>query len=309
MRSLAGCLVSLTVFLVTVVTHTTAAAGKLRGVNQGEGVPCYVVISDEIREGSHQREIRILMDKDDVNEMNFVNLQRHFCEKYRDVRQLSVQVNTSLDFTLGNYKTVDIERQQAGLSPKPKVWERGAQGILTCTRELEEFGYKADGGDMKDMKYVVVRGEDPYCKDCKRLGASLPGAESTTGLGRKTRDGTPCYFEIGDYVVDRTRYIGVFISSEDGNEGSLLGLLRHFSQQFPEPEPLVIKVYTNFKQRNDFITAMLSVYSFVPAMREYFVAVVFRDTGNEVIRYRRPHGKVRTVVVRGVDIYPNLDGR
>jgi hypothetical protein len=66
----------------------------------------------------------------------------------------------------------------------------------------------------------------------------------------------------------------------------------------------VIKAFTNLRQ----------IYGFVqefgldlPAMREYFLAALFLDWGNEVIRYRRPQEPVTTVVVRGVDIFPQLD--
>lgn len=42
-------------------------------------------------------------------------------------------------------------------------------------------------------------------------------------------------------------------------------------------------------------------------MHEHFVAVLFRGGWNEVIRYRRPHGEKTTIVVRGTDVFPDLD--
>jgi hypothetical protein len=97
----------------------------------------------------------------------------------------------------------------------------------------------------------------------------------------------------------------VFINSEDGGEANLRALLDNFSRQYVDPDRLAIRVYTNVKQRNDFASLILGDYV-APTMPEYFVAAIFRDSGNEVIRYRPPNGAVITVLVRGRDIFPNL---
>jgi hypothetical protein len=42
-------------------------------------------------------------------------------------------------------------------------------------------------------------------------------------------------------------------------------------------------------------------------MRDHFAAVLFRQYGNEVMRYRYSRQEVKTVVVRGFDVFPPLD--
>lgn len=308
MRRLSACSLTLSALVLNVMQFEPTASGHLSAVRQDEGLPCYVVVSNEARGDDERREIRIVMSKDDVNQANFVKLHRHFTGLYAHVDHLRVQVHTSLNFTLGNYTTVeDMERLQAGLPTKPKVWEKDAQGILMRTGEVEEFGYKGEGGEMTDMKYFLIKGEDPDCHNCKRLDDEIRG-QVITGMAdpRKTQDRrVPCYFAFGNSTKDGQRIIGVLINAEDGSEANLRALLNNFSRQYAKPGPLVVKVYTNLKQLNDFVGLILGDYS-VPTMREYFVAAMFRDSGNEVIRYRLPNEKAITVVVRGVDIFPDL---
>src|SRR6266496_384694 len=298
MRSLTACLLTLSALALNVMQFEPAVGGEVRDVLRRERLPCYVVVSDEVHDDDQRRAIRIMMGKDDVNEANFVKLQRHFSALYAHDEHFRVQVCTSLNFILGNYTTVeDVERRQAGLTTNPKVWEKDTQGFLMREGETEEFGYKRDGGDMKDMKYVLVKGEDPDCHACERLKAELLDTRSTIPFAsRKTRDELPCYFAIGDSVTNGRRLIGLFINPEDGNESNLLALLSHFSRQYPEPETLEIRVYANLKQSNDFVVQLLGDH-FVPATNDYFVGAIFRDSGNKVIRYRHPKEKVVTLVV------------
>lgn len=311
MRSLTVCLITFAALAVAVIAYEPVAVGRLSNARRGQELPCYVVISNESHDGNTRREIETLLDKADVSEANFARLHRHFSAMYPDAERLTVYVKTSLNFTIGNYKTVeDVEALRAisaggSYVRKPKIWEKDAQGVLVRIGRMEKFGYKVEGGDMGDMKYVLVKGEDPYCHDCKRVGTDI-GATPVTGRSEpgKTQDYVPCYFVIKDSVVDHQRFIRVFINAEDGSESTLLSLLRHFSRQHPEPEPLVIKAYTSLKQTYGFVQELgLDL----PAMREHFVAALFRDSGNEVIRYRHPHENVTTVVVQGLDVFPDLD--
>lgn len=305
MRRLTICLLTLSALALSVLAPEFANGRNVRLPNRQEGLPCYVVIHNVVREENKQREIKILIDKSDVNEAKFIQLHHHFSAMYPDVEYLSVAVNTSLNFTLGNYKTAeDIEALRAVVAGlpyerKPKVWEKDAQGILIRRREMEQFGYKAEGGTLKNMKYVLVKGEDPSCENCKRLESDLrhKGEVSDVKSGKAQSD-VPCYFLIENFEMDDQRFIRLFINEEDGNEPNLLALLRRFSRQHPEPERFVIKVYTNPKQDSDFL---------VPSKGEYFGAALFRDSVNEVIRYHHPSREVKTVVVKGVDIFPKLD--
>lgn len=303
------CLLTLSILALSTVVHDPCASGKASDVRQGGRIPCYVVISNEVRDGDEQK-IRILIDKDDVTEAKLVRLHQHFSAMYSDVERLYVYVSTSLDFRLGNYTTVeDIERRQAGLPPKPKIWEKDAQGILMRTGGIEKFGYKAAGGDMSDMRYILVRGEDPDCNNCGRLeGNILDNVETAISTPGKTQNDVPCYFVMGNFEMDNRLCIGVFINAEDASELNLLSLLRHFSLRYPDSQPFVIKVYTDSEQRNDFILqAMGEREYFVPAMSSHFAAAIFRAAGNQVIRYRRPHETIATIVVQGVDIFPGID--
>ncbi len=305
MRRLTICLLALSALAISVAAPEFADGRSVRLSQPKERLPCYVIISNEVREDNKRREIKVLIDKSDVNEANFVRLHRHFSAAYQDAENLSVSVHTSLNFTLGNYKTAeDIQALRAVLSgvpyeSKPKVWEKDAQGILIRRGEVELFGYKAEGGSMKDMKYVLVKGEDPSCENCKRLEVDLrDGGETRDAKPGKAQSDLPCYFVITNFEMEGQRFIRLFINAEDGNEPNLLALLRLFSQQHPGPERLVIKVYTNPKQDSDFL---------VPGKVEYFSAALFRDSVNEVMRYRHPGTEVKTVVFKGVDVFPKLD--
>ncbi|MGH9427635.1 MAG: hypothetical protein ACRD2L_15195, partial [Terriglobia bacterium] len=142
---------------------------------------------------------------------------------------------------------------------------------------------------------------------CKRLKDELLDYQRTPlPQRRETQNGVPCYFEFGNYLMDGRRYLGLFINAEDGNEPNLRALLRHVSGRYHEPEPLMISVYTNLRQLQDFLVPTLGQDYFEPGLSAYFAAAIFRASGSEVIRYRYPHDKVITVVVQGVDTFPPL---
>jgi len=306
MRRLSAILLIISALVINILQVEPATGGS--NVVAAENViPCYVVVSDEIRDNDELREITILMSSEDVTEVNFFRLHRHFAVIYPHVKRLSVYVHTSFSFTLGNYPTVEeVERRKADLPTKPKVWEKDAQGILIRTDEMEKFGYKGEGGDIRDMKYVLLRGEEPDCNNCERLvSKSSSGATAAMADFRKGREDSPCYFMFANSVRNNRRVIGLFINANDGTEANLRVLLRAFSRRYGKTEPLAIKVYTNLKQKSDFVAPILGDYV-VQAMYEDFSAVLFRDSNDEVIRYRRPNEKVITVVVRGIDIFPDL---
>jgi hypothetical protein len=98
--------------------------------------------------------------------------------------------------------------------------------------------------------------------------------------------------------VGSRRFIRVFINEEDGNVENLLTLLADFSDQRDGAEALVVKVMTSMDQENDPLGS---------SMKEHFAAALFRDDVSAVIRYRRPHEKGTTIVVRGTDTFPDLD--
>ncbi len=91
--------------------------------------------------------------------------------------------------------------------------------------EIEKFGYKAEGGDIRDMKYVLVKGEDSECRNCKKLEVEHPRMKAADGPDRSKTKDVLCYFVIGDSMIDGRRFLGVFINAEDGTEPSLLALL------------------------------------------------------------------------------------
>ena len=176
------------------------------------------------------------------------------------------------------------------ISGAPRARARVERGHLGTG----EIGYKSEGGE---MKYVLVKGEDPNCNDCKKLTG--PTVER-----RWEERAVPCYFQIENSVVNGRRLIRLFMNAEDSTEAKLIALLRRFSEAYSEP--LAINVYTDIKQAYDFALSITGE-RILPSMREYFVAVLFRESGNEVIRYRRPQRKIATVVVNGLDIFPKLN--
>src|SRR5215510_6284925 len=103
MRSTIVCLLFLLALSVGVVEQGAANGGNLINTRAARELPCYVVISDELRADDQKREVTILVDKNDINEEAFVNLQRHFSAMYSDVKHLSVNVETSLNFTIGQH--------------------------------------------------------------------------------------------------------------------------------------------------------------------------------------------------------------
>src|SRR5262249_18596100 len=116
----------------------------------------------------------------------------------------------------------------------------------------------------------------------------------------------PCYFVFaGNTIIDGHRVVGVLINADDGTEANLQTLLDEFSRQYPEPEYVEIRLYANLKQANDFAWLVLGD-RLAPRTPGYFAAAIFRDSGNELIRYRPANGKIVTVVVRGRDIFPDL---
>jgi hypothetical protein len=300
MRSLTTCLLTLSVLALTPLLYGPNIGGKVSASREEPGLPCYVVITKGVSSDNERTDLRVLMDAADINEANLAKLQRRFTDLYPDVEHLTVYINTSLTFLLGNYTTVeDVERRAAGIPPRPKVWEKDARAILIRNGEREEFGYKLQGDSPEGLKYVLVKGEDPYCGSCKRLERDLIEPTNDRALDhRETKEDLPCYFIIGNSVMNNRRFVRVFINSEDGDESKLRGLLRYFSQQYPEPDALVIKAYTNLEQESDFL---------VPSGNKYFIAGMFRTAGNEVIRYQRPYEKVITTIIRGADIFPSLD--
>lgn len=304
MRSLTVCLLILSALALSVVAHEPIVGGKTREVRRDEGLPCYVVVSNEVHDDNKRREISIRMDKHDVSEANFARLHGHFSTMYPGQERLSVNVETAPSG--GVYTTVEDWERQAAIAAgqpykerQPKAWEKNAQGSLRRIGEMEQFSYKTEGGDMSDMKYVLVKGEDPYCHNCKRLEAGRrDSGDTTVSESRIRQEGIPCYFVRESLVMDDRRFIRLFINAEDASELNLLLLLGHFSSQHAQSEPFVIKVYTNLEQEYNLTGAILA---------KHFVAVIFRDSRNEVIRYRHPHEKVTTVVVHGVDIFPDID--
>lgn len=292
------------------------SCGQVEHLRVDERLPCYVVITNTVDDNNKWRRIRILMDVADFSEGNLAKLLSCFAALYPEVEHLSVNVNTSTDFNLGNYTTAqDIEALRAVLAGRPyehkaKVWEKDAQGILTRDGEVEKFGYKLEGGDIRDMKYVLVKGDDSQCKGCKRLKDNPPGAPGHASEPRVSTSDIPCFFVLGNLVLDQRRLIALFINAEEGTELKLVALLRHVSLEYPEPDRLSIRVYTDYAQSADFVVQALGDADYyVPAMREHFCAALFRESGNDVIRYRRPTEEVTTIIVRGVDISPDIENR
>ncbi len=305
MRNITICSLALSALTLSVVAHERADGGKGGRVREDQVIPCYVVISNIESEDNERRRISVLMDKSDVNEENFIKLQHYFSSMYPNVELLNVHIQTSLNFRLGNYTTTEdsnaLRAALAGLPyvRKPKIWEKDAQGFLSRDGETEKFGYKGEGGDLSDMKYVLIKGEDPHCGSCKRLETYVTNFTAEKASAPKRTDGSvSCYFELGNVVMNNRRFIRLLINKEDGNEPNLKGLLRHFVRQYTEPDALVIKVYTDLAQDQDFVA---------PVVNRYFVAALFRANGNEAIRYQRPHEQASTLVVQGVDIFPSLD--
>jgi hypothetical protein len=151
-------------------------ASQVTDMRPNDVLPCFVVISNELPNDSKGREIRIMMSKGDITEANFVKLQHHFSSLYLHAAHFTIRVHTSLNFTLGNYPVLgDVERLQAGLPAKAKPSEKEAQGIIIHTEDADRFGYKREGGDIRDITYIHLRGDIRNCHGCKSLNGELRG--------------------------------------------------------------------------------------------------------------------------------------
>jgi hypothetical protein len=204
----------------------------------------------------------------------------------------------------------NLQRQDAGLPANPTISEKDAQGILMRGDAFEKFCYKVEGGDPSDMKCVLLRGHDSACRDCKQLDAGDPDVRDEHRAGHAgggpLKGRLSCHFQFANVVNNNLREIGLFINSRDGSGANLVELLRNYARQYPQPDRLHVRLYSDLKQSYHFGIHDLGEYV-VPAMAQHFAAVLFRDGGNSVIRFRHPGEEVQTVVVNGIDVFPGLD--
>jgi len=297
MRSLTICLLVLIALVMSVVAYEPTARRKVSLRNPQNDLPCFVVVSNHL-DKDVGRAIKILMDSGDVSEESFVRLHRYFSTMYPHVKRLSVDVRTKLTWAMGFIDRAEDLDLNPTTERKPRVWEKDAQGILTRRGETEFFRYKVEGGDLRDLKTVLVKGKDPDCLDCKNLESEVNHAEASA-REREKNPGVPCYFVIETFVMDNVRFLRIFINGDAGNRSSLLALWKHLSGVYPNTEALTVKVYTSLDQEN----------LLAGAEHRYFVGGLFRNGAHEVLRYRRPREEVTTIVLQGTDIFPNLDDR
>ncbi|HKV39525.1 MAG TPA: hypothetical protein VJX67_09955 [Blastocatellia bacterium] len=271
-------------------------------------MPCFVTVSDEINRDHTRRSIRILTEEDQITPANLGKLMRYFSGRYAEVEDVSVSVETSLNFLLGNYLTQDdIEGVRCALSGvphhrTPKVWEKDAQAYLERKGTTETIRYKAKGGDPDEITTVVLKAARPSCADCAgpvpNQGLGAVNAMNPAQPESQPSSTAPCFFVIREYSIGGKRFVQVFINRQHGGPAGLVALLDHFSKAYGTNEPLTVKVYTDIQQSSE---------PYVPMGEVNFAAALFNDGQNEVVRFRRPGHQVKTIVVKGADIFSGLD--
>ncbi|MGH9760148.1 MAG: hypothetical protein ACREAC_04805, partial [Blastocatellia bacterium] len=100
--------------------------------------------------------------------------------------------------------------------------------------------------------------------------------------------------------------------------------LQALSIRYPEPDSMAVDVFTDMSQESchlepprtretqatdDELLKRFGVSNDFAFLRRHFIAALFRANGNQVVRYRAPNGSVKTLIVSGSDIFPDLDDR
>jgi hypothetical protein len=244
------------------------------------------------------------MRKEDATEPNYVALLQYFRARYPGAEHLRVFCETSLRFMLGSHLSQhDLDALRDALEGRPvqyspKVWEGDAQAVLERGAMTEQIRYKLEGGDLRDLKCVQVTPRDPDCAGCPSSQSELARSPGWAAPRPTGGSGVPCYFLISDFELDGRRFVRLLMDAGDGSVENLVALLEHFSEKDAGTAPLVVKVLTSLDQEHN---------PFGPTMKEHFTAALFRDQWNEVIRYRGPGEDETSIVVRGTDVFPDLD--
>ena len=131
------------------------------------------------------------------------------------------------------------------------------------------------------------------------------------------RDDTPRQAKIGfRYVIicdpinvtdpnDPPRRIDVLLDPKAFSEETLATLMRILSKRYPEPEWMIVHVWTNLEQVHTPGEPRMSEAPYNPILDEYHRAILIRKDGNELFRYNPnpPSTRMKTVILKGEDPY------
>jgi hypothetical protein len=129
-------------------------------------------VSNKVDTPASSRDLRLLMQKEDATEPNFLALLQYFGSRYPEAEHLRIFCETSLRFLLGNYLTQhDIDAMREAIEGRPsrynpKAWEADAQAVLQRDGTTEQIRYKLEGGDLRDLKSVQLTPRDAACAGC-----------------------------------------------------------------------------------------------------------------------------------------------